>query len=226
MQTKGPIRLTCCIINDTDPLLLRTRRNAGATKRGFAMNEAGEITRLLMQMCDQEEVEAKLFPLVYQELRRIAARMMRGERSGHTLQPTAIVHEAYMRLVGSAHPRLENRAQFFALAARAMRQVLVDHARRKLAGKRRAEMRAHIELEDNLALTVQQSEEVLALNETLDRLHELDPRQARIVEMHYFAGNPVGEIASALGIGERTVKRELQSARLFAKKHLEGGAIS
>jgi RNA polymerase sigma-70 factor (ECF subfamily) len=186
------------------------------------MNETSNVTKLLLQMRGEQEVAAKLFPLVYGELRRVAAGMMRRERPGHTLQPTAVVNEAYMRLMAGAHPTLENRAHFFALAARAMRQVLVDHARRKLAGKRGGEMRVQVELEHNLALTEQQSAEVLAIHEALERLQELDLRQAQIVEMHYFAGNAVEEIASALGIGERTVKRELQFARLFLKQQLEG----
>jgi RNA polymerase sigma-70 factor, ECF subfamily len=189
------------------------------------MNEPGEVTRLLAQMQGDRQSAARLFPLVYRELRRVAAGMMRQEREGHTLQPTAVVHEAYIRLMAGNHPTLENRAHFFALAARAMRQVLVDHARRKLAGKRRDDMRVQVELEDDLALTEQQSEEVLAIHEALERLQELDSRQARIVEMHYFAGNAVEEIASVLGIGERTVKRELQFARLFLKQQLEGKEI-
>jgi RNA polymerase sigma-70 factor (ECF subfamily) len=188
------------------------------------MSEPPNITELLVQLRGEKEAAAKLFPLVYGELRRVAANMMRREREGHTLQPTAVVHEAYMRMIAGAHPTLENRGQFFALAARAMRQVLVDHARRKLAARRSGEMRP-IELDDNLARTKQQAEEVLAIHEALERLQKLDSRQARIVEMHYFAGNAVEEIASLLGIGERTVKRELQSARLFMKKQLGGKRI-
>lgn len=186
------------------------------------MDGTGEVTRLLSDMRGDKEAAAKLFPLVYRELRRVAAGMMYRERSGHTLQPTAVVHEAYIRLTGGTNPTLQNRAHFFALAARAMRQVLVDHARRKLATKRGGELGPPIELEDHLALTEQQSDEVLAIHEALERLQELDPRQAQIVEMHYFAGNPVEEIAEVLAIGSRTVKRELQSARLFLKKQLEG----
>ena len=127
-----------------------------------------------------------------------------------------------MKMIAGAHPTLENRAHFFALAARAMRQVLVDHARRKVAAKRGGELLPQVEFDDNLALTEQQSEEVLAMHEALEHLQALDSRQAQIVEMHYFAGNAVEEIASVLGIGERTVKRELQFARLFLKQQLEG----
>jgi RNA polymerase sigma factor (TIGR02999 family) len=189
------------------------------------MGKTGDVTKLLSEMRGEKGAAAKLFPLVYNELHRVAAGMMRRERPGHTLQPTAVVHEAYMRMIAGTHPTVENRAHFFALAARAMRQVLVDHARRKLAARRGGEMPPMVELDDNLALTPQQSEEVLAIHEALEKLQELDSRQAQIVEMHYFAGNAVEEIASVLGIGERTVKRELQSARLFLKKRLEGKEV-
>lgn len=163
--------------------------------------------------------------MVYRELRRIAADMMQRERPGHTLQPTAVVHEAYLRLIGSVQPPLENRAQFFALAARAVRQVLVDHARRRLAQKRGGPMRVRAELEDDIALSVKQSEEVLAVHQALVRLQRLDSGQSQIVEMHYFSGNSVAEIAAAFNIGERTVKRELQVARLFLKQQLESKGI-
>ena len=214
----GDSPLVRCTI-DNMVLVADEDQNPAMTKRESAMTKTGEVTKLLLRLRGEKEIAARLFPLVYCELRRVAAHMMQGERAGHTLQPTAVVHEAYMRLVAGVHPTLENRAHFFALAARAMRQVLVDHARRKLAGKRVGEQ---VELEDNVALTQQQSEELLTLHESLERLQELDPRQAQVVEMHYFAGNAVEEIASALGIGERTVKRELQFARLFLKQQLEG----
>jgi len=121
------------------------------------MSETPNITKLLSQMRGEKEAAAKLLPLVYGELRRVAAGIMRAERPGHTLQPTAVVHEADMRLLAGAHPTLQNRAHFFALAAHAMRQVLVDHARRKLADKRGGDARKQVELEENIALTAQQS---------------------------------------------------------------------
>jgi len=185
------------------------------------MSETRDVTALLSQMRSDKQAAANLLSLVYGELRRVAAGMMRGERPGHTLQPTAVVHEAYLRLLAGNQPTLENRAHFFALAARAMRQVLVDHARRKLADKRGGEGRVQVEFEENIALTAQQSEELLAVHEAIGQLEKLDARQAQIVEMHYFAGNSVEEIATALEIGARTVKRELQSARLFLKQQLE-----
>jgi RNA polymerase sigma factor (TIGR02999 family) len=186
------------------------------------MSEHGEVTRLLSRIQGGDEnAVAQLVPLVYKELRRIAAAMMRQERSDHTLQPTAVVHEAFIRLMDGDLDRFENRAHFFAIAARSMRRVLVDHARRRLADKRGGDAQHQVELEDDIALTPHQSEEVLGLDEALDRLESLDARQAQIVEMHYFAGNSVAEIAHVLQIGERTVKRELQTARLFLKKQLQ-----
>jgi RNA polymerase sigma-70 factor (ECF subfamily) len=190
------------------------------------MTQTSDVTALLSQMRTDKQAAAHLLPLVYGELRRVAAGMMRAERPGHTLQPTAVVHEAYLRLLAGAHPTLQNRAHFFALAARAMRQVLVDHARRKLAQKRGGDMRKQVEFEENIGLTVQQSEELLAVHEAIEQLEKLDARQARIVEMHYFAGNPVEEIATALDISPRTVKRELQSARLFLKQQLDRKGVA
>jgi RNA polymerase sigma-70 factor, ECF subfamily len=186
------------------------------------VGETSDITRLLIEMCRGDNRNAsQLFVLVYAQLRRIAAGMMQNERLGHTLQPTAVVHEAYMRLVGESRLSPQNRAQFFASAARAMRQVLVDHARHKLAQRRGGGMHITGEFEEAIALTVQQSEEVLAIHEALERLQQLDVQQGQIMEMHYFAGNSVAEIATVLEIGERTVKRELRMGRLFLKQQLE-----
>jgi RNA polymerase sigma-70 factor (ECF subfamily) len=185
------------------------------------MAEQNEVTQLLAQIrLGDERAVAQLVPLVYKELRKIAAAMMRRERSDHTLQPTAVVHEAFIRLMDGEQARFENRAHFFAIAARSMRRVLVDHARRRLADKRGGDLQ-QVELEEDIALTPHQSAEVLSLDEALDRLERMDARQAQIVEMHYFAGNPVAEIAHVFQISERTVKRELQTARLFLKRQLQ-----
>jgi RNA polymerase sigma-70 factor (ECF subfamily) len=182
----------------------------------------GEVTQLLVQVRDGDEhAVAQLMPLVYRELRKIAGAMMRRERPGHTLQPTAVVHEAFIRLLDGEQAHFENRAHFFAIAARSMRRVLVDHARRRLADKRGGDAHQQVELEDDLALTPHQSEEMLDLDRALDLLERMDARQAQIVEMHYFAGNSVAEIAHVCHVAERTVKRELQTARLFLKQQLQ-----
>jgi RNA polymerase sigma factor (TIGR02999 family) len=186
------------------------------------MAERGEVTQLLAQIrAGDEQASAQLIPLVYKELRKIAGAMMRHERRGHTLQPTAVVNEAFIRLLDTEQPHFESRAHFFAIAARAMRRVLVDHARRRLADKRGGDAHQQVELEEDLVLTPHQSEEVLGLDRALHRLERLDARQARIVEMHYFAGNSVAEIAHVFHVSERTVKRELKTARLFLKHQLQ-----
>jgi RNA polymerase sigma-70 factor, ECF subfamily len=181
-----------------------------------------QVTSLLhgMQQGDSVAVD-RLIPIVYRELRRIAGALMKSERVDHTLQPTAVVHEALLRLMEGEPVSFENRAHFFAIAARTMRRLLVDHARRRVAGKRGGEDIQQVELEDGLALTLQQSSDVLALHDALDQLERLDERQARIVEMHYFAGNSLEEIAAIVGVSERTVKRELQTARLFLRQQLK-----
>ena len=191
------------------------------------MNQQGEITKLLSEIRNGDQHAAEeLIPIVYKELRRMAAKIMRSEHPGHTLQPTAVVHEAYLRMMQGTDVSAENRTHFFAIAARSMRHVLVDHARRKLAGKRGGEMQRRVELDDGFALTAEQSEEVMAVHEALERLQKLDPRQAQVVEMHYFAGNEASEIAQALGISERTVKRDLQTARLYLKQQLASNGPS
>ena len=181
-----------------------------------------QVTSLLrdMQGGDSTAVD-RLVPIVYRELRRIAGALMKQERPDHTLQPTAVVHEALVRLMEGQPVSFESRLHFFAIAARIMRRLLVDHARRRIAGKRGGEALEQVELEDGLVLSVEQSSDVLALHDALDRLEQLDQRQARIVEMHYFAGNSIDEIAAIVGVSERTVRRELQTARLFLRQQLK-----
>jgi RNA polymerase sigma factor (TIGR02999 family) len=187
-----------------------------------AIAMSDEVTKLLHRMREGDDQAAnQLIPIIYKDLRRIAAALMRGERAGHTLQPTAVVHEAFVRLLEHEPASFESRAHFFAIAARTMRRLLVDHARGRAAGKRGGKERQQVELQDGLALSPQQSEEVLALHEALEGLEQLDARQAQIVEMHYFAGNSVEEIALVLDISDRTVKRELQTARLFLRRQLK-----
>jgi RNA polymerase sigma-70 factor, ECF subfamily len=193
----------------------------GETQMGLGMNEQSEVTQMPSRpRGGDQQADGQLDPMVYRDLRRIAGSMMRGLRPGHTLQPTAVVHEAYLRMKDGANLDLVGRAHFFAKAAQAMRWVLVDHARRKQATIHGGGLRRE-EFPDDFALPPEQVEEVLALHEALERLESLDPRQAKVVEMHYYAGTPVDEIAAVLNIGERTVKRDLQTARLFLKRQLE-----
>ncbi len=158
----------------------------------------------------------RLLPLVYAELHQLAQRQMRGERPGHTLQATALVHEAFLRLSGADVP-WQDRVHFFALAANTMRRVLVDHAKARRRGKRGGGA-AHLPLEEALHVGAAPSDDVEALDEALERLAARDPRKARVVELHYFAGLNYDEIAEALSISAATVDRDLRFAKawLFA----------
>lgn len=185
----------------------------------------GEVTLLLAELkLGNKDALNRLMPLVYQELRRLAGHYLRAERIGHTLQPTALVHEAYLRLAGQDRADWQNRAQFMAVAAQLMRRILVDYARGRAAGKRAGNaLRVDVEgLE--LGTGAQQFEEVLAVDEALERLGELDPQQARVVELRYFAGLTVEETAEALGISERTVKRDWAMAAAWLRSQLSQGA--
>ena len=181
----------------------------------------GEVTRLLMRLKQGDtSAESKLVPLVYEELRRLAKHFMRGERRNHTLQATALVHEAYIRLIGEERVDWQSRAHFFGLAGQAMRRILVDHARAKLA-KKRGGSRQKISLDDALLFTDDPSQQILDLNNALDRLAERDPRQCRIVELRFFAGLTEEEIAEALGIAVRTVKNDWRVAKAWLYQQLK-----
>jgi RNA polymerase sigma factor (TIGR02999 family) len=172
---------------------------------------------------DREALE-RLLPLVYDELRRQAARLFRHERPGHTLQPTAVVHEAWLRLEPSGP--LTSRSQFFSMAGRLMREVLIDHARRRGAAKRGGGA-TRLTFDDAIETPGgEKSVDLLALDEALEKLEELDPRQARVVELRYFAGLSIEETGEALGISSATVKREWQMARAWLREGLESSGIS
>jgi RNA polymerase sigma factor (TIGR02999 family) len=182
----------------------------------------GEVTGLLLawQAGDAAALE-KLIPLVYDELHRIARRQLRGERIGHTLQPSAIVNETYLKLVASPLDKVQNRVHFFGLAARSMRQILVDHARRRAALKRGGAAGSRIE---TVSMTNPKTVDVMAVDEALNRLSELDSEQARVVEMRFFAGLTVDEVAAALGISRATVHRKWVSARAWLHRELVGSS--
>ena len=186
------------------------------------MATASDVTGLLLRWSrgDAQALE-QLLPLVYDQCRRIADRQLRRERADHTLSPTALVHELYLQLVDQRRATWSNRAQFFGVAAQLMRRILVDYARSRLAQRRRGSA-VHVSLEVAAeAPDRSRSAEVLALNDALDRLAELDPEQQRIVELRFFAGLTVEEIAHVLGRSPRTVKREWQLAKawLFRELH-------
>jgi RNA polymerase sigma factor (TIGR02999 family) len=169
---------------------------------------------------DQGALQA-LLPLVYDELKRLARNYLRNERPGHTLQSTALVHEAYLRLVQSPL-QLQNRTHFFAVAARLMREILVDHARSRRAAKR--DYRCKITLDRAVALPQKRDVDLLALDDALDELSRLDPRQGRIVELRFFGGLSIDETSEILGISPATVKREWTTARAWLHREMSGGA--
>jgi RNA polymerase sigma-70 factor, ECF subfamily len=181
---------------------------------------SGEVTELLIQLKNgNRNAESRLMPLVYAELRRLAAHYMRGERSGHTLQATALVHEAYLRLVGIKDVDWQNRAHFFGVAASLMRRILVDHARAKQA-KKRGGTDQKVSLDEAVLVEREAPEQLLALDEALERLAKRDARQARIVDLRYFAGLSEEEAAEVLGISVRTVKRDWNVARAWLYQQL------
>ena len=181
--------------------------------------EGHEITRLLERWSEQGDRQAldQLMPLVYAELRRIAGSYLNGERGSHTLQATALVHEAYLRLAEYREPHFESRKHFFAVAAQAVRRVLVDHARRRGASKR-----DQAALPPDSGLVLQPDVDVLALDEALSRLAASDPDKARIVELRYFAGLGVPEVAEITGTSPATVKRQWAIAKAWLFRALNG----
>lgn len=184
--------------------------------------QTAAITSLLAELGKgRHEVEPRLAEVIHAELRRVAAAYMRRERKNHTLQATALVNEAWMRLAAEPDIAWQNRAHFFAVASRLMRQILVDHARRHRAGKRGGGGQ-QITLDDQFAAKGVNQADILALNEALDRLNEFDPRACRIVEFHFFGGLSFEEMAVALDVSTRTVKRDWSMARAWLRGQLSG----
>jgi RNA polymerase sigma-70 factor (ECF subfamily) len=179
------------------------------------MENEGKVTHLLEQLrSGKKEAESRLIEVVYPELRRIAMRYMRGERPGHSLQATALVNEAYLRLLGEGDRNFQNRSHFFAVAATQMRLILVDHARRKKTQKRQGE-RVRVELTDIVAISEDRLDDVLEIDAALERLREWDPRQCKIVELRFFAGLTEEEVAEVLELSPRTVKRDWKVAKAW-----------
>lgn len=178
------------------------------------------ITQILHEWNDgNEDARERLMPFVYDELRRQARILMSRERSDHTLQPTALVHEAFMRISEQSGIDWKNRSHFYGIASRLMRQILVDHARRHTAAKRGAKA-IHLSIDDLQLPVEERARSILSIDELLDRLDVFDTQQAKIVEMRFFGGMNNGEIAKTLGISERTVGRDWQTARLWLYREL------
>ena len=179
------------------------------------------ITQLLSEIkSGRQEVLSELLPLVYDELRRLANSYLRRERDNHTLQPTALVHEAYLRLVGQNTIEWQNRAHFFGIAARLMREILIEYARGRNRQKRGGELKTQIALDDAVSFQGEKQVDVIAVDEALAKLEKLDQRQARIVEMKFFGGLTIEEIAEVLDVSPTTVKREWATAKLLLYKML------
>ena len=177
--------------------------------------DSHEVTQLLIQWSNGDKAALdKLMPLIYGELRQLARHYMKSERSGHTLQTTALVNEAYLRLINRKQVQWQNRAHFFAIAAQLMRSILVDHARSHAYAKRGGGARK-IALDDAMAVSQQRATEVVALDDALKRLAEIDPQQSRIVEMKFFGGLTIEETAEVLGLSPATIKREWRTAKAW-----------
>jgi RNA polymerase sigma factor (TIGR02999 family) len=182
----------------------------------------GDVTRLLTAWSkgDQNALH-ELMPLVYNELHRIAQRAWRGLDRGNTLQPTALINEAYLRLAGAENSTFQSRGHFFAVACTAMRQILVNHARSRHAEKRGGGQAA-LSLNDIQVAVHQEAADVVALHEALERLHAIDPRKSQVVEMRYFGGLTIEETAEALGLSVVTVNRDWRLARTWLLREMQG----
>jgi RNA polymerase sigma factor (TIGR02999 family) len=187
----------------------------GAYNSGMSPGPSTDVTQLLVKWSEGDSSALEqLMPLVYGELRRLAGAYLRRERSDHTLQSTALVHEAFMRLVNQQDVRWQSRAHFFAIAAQMIRRILVDYARSQHAEKRGAGA-VKLELDAALAIPLKTDVDLVLLNDALDRLAELDPRQSRLVELRFFAGLSIEETAEVMQLSPATIKREWHSARAW-----------
>ena len=181
-----------------------------------------DFTQLLNQAQAGDPIAAQgLFPLVYEELRRLAAAKMAREHSGHTLQPTALVHEVWLRLGGDDQPDWANRAHFFGAAAKAMQRILVERARRRKAARHGGKLTRTEFVDGEIAAPDADDEELLAVNEALDRFAEAEPEKAKLVQLKYFAGFSIHETALAMGISAPTAKRWWRYARAWLKVEIK-----
>jgi len=184
-----------------------------------------DLTQLLVRWGKGDRAALdEMTPVLYEELRRLARYFLAAERSDHTLQPTALVHEAYLRLIDQRSVDWRNRAHFLAMAATMMRRILINHAMAHKAAKRQGNAEV-VSLEDAFGVFTDPRVDLLDLNATLDRLSEMDPQQARVVELRYFGGLSIEETAEALGVSPATVKREWSTARLWLMQQMQGGSV-
>jgi len=185
------------------------------------MAEDEDVTRLLSALTrGDEDAAGKLIPAVYDELRRLAGSYMRRERTDHTLQATALVHEAFLKLVEQRSVNWQSRAHFFGIAAQLMRRILVDHARGHSRDKRGGNQ-VHVSIDEAFVYAEHHADEVLAVDESLNKLAKIDPRQARVVELRFFGGLSVEEAAEVLGVSPKTVKRDWSVAKAWLTADLK-----
>ncbi len=181
------------------------------------------VTELLLQFSKGNQAAVNdIFPLIYDELKRIANNYLRNERVSHTLQPTALVHEAYLKLIDHTRIDWQNRAHFLGMAATMMRQILIDHARRHRAGKRGGE-HENLSLEESIVIVAgEKSMDLIALDDALKELEKFDPTKSRLVELRYFGGLSVEETAEVMGVSEITVKRHWRMAKAWLAEAMNG----
>lgn len=210
----GPIS---CLFTNAE----NRRQNYHGAPVSMVMSDSSEtVTRLLRNWSEgDKDAASELFPLVYEELRRLAQRYMRHERPEHTLQPTALIHEAYLQLVDQTRVRWQNRAQFFAVAAQLMRRILVDHARTH-GSQKRGGGTSNLPLEENATFAPEREQGLLALDAALLKLAAIDARKVRVVELRYFGGLDAHEIAQLLGISAITVTRDWKMAKAWLRQEL------
>lgn len=181
----------------------------------------GDVTRLLEELnAGNADALPVLLPIVYDELRRLASRHLGRERQGHTLQPTALVHEAYVKLVGQGGVRFQNRGHFFGVAAQAMRRILIDQARARLSQKRGGDRHA-VPVDETMLVEEPRAVDLVALDIALAELAAFDPDQAKLVELRFFAGCTIEETAEILGVSDGTVKREWRLARAWLNRAVD-----
>lgn len=194
-----------------------------ASEKEAAFTDKGEVTRWLIAGSDGDaHALESLLPLVYEELHRQAIRFFRREREGHTLQPTALVNEVYLRLIDQQEVTWQNRAQFFGIAAQMMRRILVSHARGREAQKRGGTAQP-ITLEEDLVAAPQRDVNLLVLDDALTRLETMDPDKSRMVELRFFSGLSVEETAEVMGVSPRTIDRQWQTAKAWLHREISAG---
>lgn len=204
----------------SDTLIEEIAETSLSAERMSAPQEGQDVTQLLQSWSDgNRQALADLLPLVYDELRRLAASYMRFEAPGHTLQATALVHEAYMRLINQREVHWKSRAHFFGIAAQMIRRILVDHIRATRAQKRGSGFAA-LSLDEALGVSEKKNWEIMALDDALKTLAKFDPQQAKIVELRFFAGLSIEETAAIVGISPATVKRDWVAAKAWLFREL------